>query len=169
MPMKNADATAWSKRLLAAALARQPTQNSSSPGKVAYATMWYGAVTAPAFDGLLVLLQSIRTVDASTTILLLAPYNASDSAAVSTNLVRRLRRQFDPLTAARVPLWPASAIGSSAKSCVHLPSPSRTLFVKFSLWSLTDYDRLVFLDADTMVLRPLSDLLSLALLPHDAL
>ena len=84
---------------------------------------------------------------------------------------------LDALAQRHAPLSvvPAAVPNIAGKSCLSSMrgkhgKPSRPglriMFLKFSLWRMTELARIVYIDSDAMVLRPLRSLWNLELAPH---
>ena len=140
---------------------------ASSPSTEAYATMWYGDTTGNSFDGLKVLLHSIRGVDAERAIVIMTPVEASAVAQPESdpNLLL-LQRAVDRVVLERMPLLTifkntSTRCPPASTSCGGSSSGGRSYlytYSKFGLWGLTRWSRLMYLDIDLLVMRPLDTL-----------
>lgn len=164
------------------------TESSATPLAAdqteAYAVMFYGAdvqPTAPGFVSLRTLLYSIRRHDTKRPIVVLttAPGNHSTSSGGAPPWWRFLSTPlYAPIELARTPpyvvrslrclegLQPGSTRSAEwrqrqERNNVSL-APSRPglsdMFVKFGVWRLERFKRVIYLDGDTLVLRPLTAL-----------
>lgn len=142
----------------------------------AYATLWYGDVNSPSFGGLTVLFHSVRQHDSRRPIVLMR----LDDEELLPLPLQQLCHRFN------VSVVPVPRIVTSSEQCLatlgsfvksgarvnigHSTSSSvtlgaRSIFSVYNVWNLTQFDRIVWLESDQLVLKPLHHLWDLDLLP----
>ena len=124
----------------------------------AYVSMFIGDSSRPgSLDGLRVLLHSLRRHDARRPFVLMTVEPLRGEAAAA------LQRAY-PLRVVQVP-----ELRSTDAACLTtLDARLAVGFTSFNVWNLTDYRKLVWLEADQLVLRPLDALWSSLDGPRDA-
>ena len=146
------------------------------PLQEAYATMWYGYPGGRAFDGLKVLIHSIRAVDVQRSIVLLTLADTpADAAAASAstangepNPLRMLAHAYPRVHLLPTPFYTifhnrnVTCKASLRRSCGGGGNGKRYLYMysKFALWGMTQWSRIFYVDADALVLNPLDYLWS---------
>ena len=126
--------------------------------KFAYATLVTGADYA---IGALALARSLRAVDSAWPLVALCTDAAGDLRALEAEGCRLLRVKQPPLSAAfrarheRAALHRRAPFEKGGKPNFHVPLDN---FCKLHIWQLTDYQRVVFLDADTLVVKNIDKL-----------
>ena len=126
--------------------------------RFAYATLVTGADYAL---GALALARSLRAVDSEWPLVVLHTAGADDLAALKAAGCRLLRVQAPALSPAfrerhqRAALHRRAPFEHGGKPDFHMPIEN---FCKLHVWRLTDYQRVVFLDADTLVVRNIDKL-----------
>uniref|UniRef100_A0A7S3ES53 Hexosyltransferase n=1 Tax=Haptolina ericina TaxID=156174 RepID=A0A7S3ES53_9EUKA len=147
----------------------------------AYATMWYGGnSTAPAFKGMHALLQSIRLQDSVRPIVVITSTtaNATTVPAWWPDLGQYAPVELEtqePLQVKSRHCREGLAPGSTHSRAWRLArltnnqtlAPTRPglrfMMIKFALWRMVRFDRIIYLDSDALILRPLDRLWQL---PH---
>ena len=143
----------------------------------AYVTLFYGSTASQTFLGLQVTLHSLRRFDRSRLVVVMRLDDelASQTASAAADF-RMLRQRFAPVRFVAVP-----RLLTSSPTCLrHLagfamhreeaphgqlssrqpastdapPLAARSIFSVFNAWNLTAYDRLVWLEADELVVWP---------------
>ena len=143
----------------------------ADPTREAYATVWCGNATSAYFSGFKVLLHSIRRQDANRPIIVLTQSIGSSCApAADVPQLEQLAIRHAPLSFERVSFRVRNhACVASIRGQWHNQNgrPSRQglehMFLKFALWNITRYHRIVCIDSDAMVLRSLEMLWSVPL------
>lgn len=121
--------------------------------KFAYATLVTGTEYA---IGALALARSLRAVDSAWPLVALCTEAAGDLPALAAEGCRLLRVTQPPLSAEfrtrheRTALHRRAPFEKGGKPNFHVPLDN---FCKLEVWRLTDYQRVVFLDADTLVVK----------------
>ena len=119
----------------------------------AYATLWYGNTSLPAFDGLKALLQSVRHFDRKRQIVIMSP----DPFAATDFHLRALCNILGNAV-----VQPVSKLTSTSDKCLIGLSPYQrrlsATFTAFHVWSLTDYSRVLYLEADQLIVASLEPL-----------
>lgn len=118
----------------------------------AYVTLWYGMHYSPAFDGIKVLLHSIRQFDRVRPIVIMTP-NISDAKA-NPNL-QNLRRVLTGIRLISVP-WLRSPQKCRGANGIRLSGT----FTSFNVWTLTQFSRVIFVEGDQFLTRSLAQLWS---------
>ena len=145
----------------------------------AYTTLWYGNVSAPEFTGLQVLLHSLRQHDTRRPFVL----QRFDEAEAQPPQIRNLCRTYGA-TVVRVPriqtrnerclsslgTWMQhtrsnATYGTSTASPSVVPLGMRSIFSVFNVWRLVQFERVVWLEADQLIVKPLDSLWALELPP----
>ena len=125
------------------------------PPREAYATMWYGSSKLVSFNGLRALLHSIRRQDPRRFIVVLNPIGP-EHEPLDVQTRKLLKHTYGAL------LWPVPTLRSRDPMCLgSLGVRSESLGIGFSffhVFNLTSYDRVVWLEADQLVLQPLTEL-----------
>lgn len=154
-------------------MGRQP--HTSVPiERTAYATMWFGPSMSAAFWSLHVMSHTLRQHDRVRELVVLTP-QSSDSE-LQQGRFAQLRREVAPLSYLQV--RPLNAAGSASSTCQrtrNLTTSARlrvahvsnsayaAMWSKFHIWNLTRFERVLYIDADTMILHPLDRLWSISL------
>lgn len=126
--------------------------------KFAYATLVTGADYAL---GALALARSLRAVGSAWPLVVLCTAGAGDLAALKAAGGRLVRVREPSLSPAfrqrheRAALHRRAPFEKGGKPNFHVPMEN---FCKLQVWRLTDYQRVVFLDADTLVVRNIDKL-----------
>ena len=117
----------------------------------AYVTLYYGDSNSAAFDGIKVLMHSIRQFDRVRPIVMMTPDIAGAKADPN---IKRLQHVLTHIRLMSVPLI------RSPRKCAHSSNGKRlsSVFTKFNMWTLTDFSRIIFLEADQFVVQPLTQL-----------
>ena len=141
-----------------------------------YATIWCGSAATAYFSGFQVLLHSIRQHDAHRPIVVLMDSATNCTPAADGPLLDDITERHAPLVFkhVNVPVRNKHCLRSMRGPRVNgTRVPSRLglkyTFLKFALWNMTQYDRIVYVDSDAMVLRPLHKLWSIPLAPKFSL
>ena len=143
----------------------------ADPTREAYATVWCGVASSAYFDGFKVLLHTIRQQDVLRPIIVLTQSVGSGCApAADIPQLERLAMRHAPLSYEHVsfPVRNRACLGSiKGQMKGQNGRPSREglthMFLKFALWNLTRYHRIVCIDSDSMVLRSLEMLWAMPL------
>ena len=130
----------------------------------AYATVWCGSSASGYFGGLKVLLHSIRKQDPYRPILVLTQGGKGCIPAADGPQLQRLATRHAPLTFERV-RFPVHNYACKLDMDQASRPGLKHMFLKFALWNMTRYDRIVVIDSDAMVLRSLAELWALPLAP----
>lgn len=148
----------WQQALHAEILA-MGAQHTVAAERTAYASFWFGRTDTPAFQSLRVMAHTLRRHDKLREIIVITPNaNAKQDAGFAS-----LREQAMPLSYVTVSaLDPRKHSASSicqrtmdenARSRLHVND-----WAKFHMWNLTRFDRVLYIDADVMVLHSLDHL-----------
>ena len=154
-------------------MGRQP--HTSVPiERTAYATMWFGPSMSAAFWSLRVMSHTLRQHDRVRELVVLAPQ--SSASELRHGRFSQLKREAAPLSYLQV--HPLNAGESASSTCqatrnltanAHLhfahasTSAYATMWAKFHIWNLTRFERVLYIDADVMILHPLDRLWSISL------
>ena len=137
---------------------------SPSPPTEAYALMWYGETRSRSFDGLKVVVQSVRSFDANREIVLMTPVKDPE-ARTHDPMLLALQQSIPRVVIERVPLrtifrnTSVTCTDRRGKQCGSKGSRSYVFtYSKFGLWNLTRWSRLMYLDIDLLVTRSLEPL-----------
>ena len=137
---------------------------SPSPPTEAYALMWYGETRSRSFDGLKVVVQSVRSFDANREIVLMTPVKDPE-ARTNDPMLLALQQSTPRIVIERVPLrtifrnTSVTCTDKRGKQCGSKGSRSYVFtYSKFGLWNLTRWSRLMYLDIDLLVTRSLEPL-----------
>lgn len=129
----------------------------------AWATMFYGAnmSSSPSFSGLRALVSSIRLLDGLRPIVVLT---TPETAARRDRAAAALEEANAPLSWA--PVDPPAInnraciarLDKKERAGTQKQAGMRDMFIKLAVWNLTQYSRVLYVDADALVLRPLDEL-----------
>lgn len=136
----------------------------------AYATLWYGNAHGPGMTGLQVLLHSLRQHDTRRPFVL----QRFDKSEEQPLQIRRLCHAYG-VTVVQVPrivtrnercleslsTWMQHTRNSSSAHAV--PLSMRSIFSVFNMWGLVQFERVVWLEADQIIVKPLDALWALQL------
>ena len=136
-----------------------PQRGDSVPWqRTAYATLWFGASdSTSSFNGLEVMVHSLRQHDRLRRMIIMS----TNAAALDTDQgFTALRRRGAPLSWVQVEPLSARTHSSSllCQKTINQDSRSRLhvrVWAKFAVWTLTDYARVLYIDADVVVLHPI--------------
>ena len=152
-------------------MGRQP--HSSVPiERTAYATMWFGPSMSAAIWSLHVMSHTLRQHDRVRELIVLTP-QSSDSE-LQLGRFAQLRREAAPLSYLQVrPLNTAESASATCQRTRNLSTSAglrhasnsayAAMWSKFHVWNLTRFERVLYIDADAMILHPLDRLWSISL------
>ena len=131
----------------------------------AYVTLFFGGLPLEVAE---TMLRSLRAVDARRPIVLLTLDDADDADDADAEACDRLRRRFAPLHVHRVPRLRGTGCRGTDAARFALQrraseDAARTVFSSFHAFNLTSYARVLWVELDQLVLRPLEPLWRLPL------
>ena len=128
--------------------------DASSGGREAYVTLYIGSLRAPSFDGLRVLVRSIRQHDTLRPLLVMVAgaHAASTAAGIECELGRVNVRTIN------VPMLNSTNAACLATMQGGQGTRMLSAFTMYNAFDLTDYERLVWVEGDQIVLRSLEPL-----------
>ena len=128
--------------------------------RTAYATMWFGPSMSAAFWSLRVMAHTLRQHDRVRELIVLTPQ--SSASDLRQRRFTLLKREAAPLSYLRVhPLNAAESASSTCQATRNLTARARlhvAVWSKFHIWNLTRFERVLYIDADVMILHPLDRL-----------
>ena len=132
--------------------------HDSVPSSEAYVTLFGGKRTDDAFSGLRVLVHTIRKHDACRPMIVMVPEGSGAQRAKHV-----VECEFGSLGVRTVEVPPlTSTVPSCLKSLTawagNRTSVARYAFTVYNAWRLTQFERLLWLEQDQMLLRPLEEL-----------
>ena len=142
--------------------------------RTAYATMWFGPSMSAAFWSLRIMLHTLRQHDRVREVVVLTPQ--SSASELRHGRFAQLEREAAPLSYLQVhPLNAAESASSTCQATRNLTASARlhvahastsayaAMWSKFHIWNLTRFERVLYIDADVMILHPLDRLWSTSL------
>ena len=161
-------------------LAQRAVAPRSTP-REAYVTMWWGDTSSLAFNGLKVMMNSVRQFDTSREIVIMTPVPEDrlllDDPIDPTLL--QVARAFAPASTLRVPFLTifkqtnktcsSMSLGGCGMAITKSYAGSRTAaknkydsylysYTKFALWNMTAFTQLMYIDNDVLVTQSLDAL-----------
>ena len=145
----------------------------------AYATMWWGDTSIRAFDGLKVMINSLRRFDTQREVVIMTPvpeHELQDEKPTDPNILR-VQQTFQPVSVVRIPFL--TIFSNTSKTCQsnslggcgvgtakYFSSSTKKnpydsylfSFSKFAVWNLTAYTKILYVDNDVLVMQPLDGL-----------
>jgi lipopolysaccharide biosynthesis glycosyltransferase len=141
-----------------------------------YATIWCGSAATAYFSGFQVLLHSIRQHDEHRPIVVLMDSATNCTPTADGPLLDDIAERHAPLIFkhVNVPVRNKHCLRSMRGSRVNGSQVAsrpglKYMFLKFALLNMTQFDRIVYVDSDAMILRPLHKLWSIPLAPKFSL